>query len=365
VVGLDEQNKLLYTSRVGGDRQSVLHSFDLVTGRQTSPSMPMPVHSGNIFLSPDKTMIAAGDFLSIGIQLFAVATGKRVASLSLTRADLPIDALCFSSDSRRIAARAKEDICIWEISSGQLLNNFRLPTDGIDRIGLRLIIEGDGQSIALSDDGHYLATTGDGRDDLFVYDLKKVQPLKRFSMKASPRFLPDGQSVLLTPWHGDEKGYPSSYRIGSAEVTRFQTPGEEALAPHYWFATRGNSLIAFSEEDRSVPFIELLPKGAQEKIGDWLGPSTKVRLAFWDLQSGRLQRWAAFSHSSPIPFHYFDYLKNVLEISDDGRWIMVGDGTSLTCWDADSSRSPICWMICLIIVLFSCQLAWPRRVKLT
>ncbi|MBP2329609.1 WD40 repeat protein [Kibdelosporangium banguiense] len=150
-----------------------------------------------ITFSPDGRYLAGAR--ADGVTLWDLATHARIAEIRGGSSSSSLDAMAFSADGNRVVtADRRGSVFVWDVSTRSLINTFT---------GHR----GQIAAMALSPDGHLLATAGDEDNNVTLWDVATGTRWATLSGHTAPvtsaSFGPDGSVLLtgsqdqaITPW---------------------------------------------------------------------------------------------------------------------------------------------------------------------
>jgi WD40 repeat protein len=179
--------------------------------------------------SPDGKLFTVNDNRDANVLIFEVATGKLLRSVSNGGLH---NACVFSPDSKLLLAPAINEVCVWEVATGNKVCRFDV-TLGPDGAEPSVAFSPDGKRIAFTDDR--LIRVGD------VATGKLLHPDEGYHfMPAALVFSPDGKTLTIgDPW--------DTFQAWNAATGKHLKAFSK---PQRWSAQPGSSPLGFPRDGR-------------------------------------------------------------------------------------------------------------------
>ncbi|MFO0812479.1 MAG: hypothetical protein U0796_04640 [Gemmatales bacterium] len=205
---------------------------------------------------------------------------------------------------------------------------------------------------------HRLIIASDG--DLKDYGSNKtlIPPL------SNPCLMDDGQHILFTPWELSIKEQPAWYH---RQPDGCWVPSDIKLSP----ACTNALFLAYTDQHLVTDHMEKLsylpPDWVKASwwhaVVDFLSlKGVRHHLQFWNKHTGQLARTFCLPESGSIdPQAFFFALRERVQLSEDGNWLLHTMHDTLTLWDVSGSRSWWCWSAIATLFALATWSAWPRK----
>jgi RNA polymerase sigma factor (sigma-70 family) len=245
-----------------------IHTLSRPSGKITS------LPSASAF-SPDGKLLATVMVGESVVDIWDVATGAHARQLTLGEGS--VTALAFSPDSKLLARRGHESLCLWDIASATLIRQVKASSAAGQS---PLAFSPDGRSVLEGKEGH-------------LWDLGTGLEIRTFGFREArvALFAPDGRTVFV----GGETGAIRAWTVAT---------GKE-IGPRQGYQARIWA-IAYAPDGKTLAS---------------LGEDETLRL--WDTATGKQIRQLA-KHETPIT--------SSLAYSPDGR-MLVSTGKVIHVWD--------------------------------
>ncbi len=202
-------------------------------------------------LSPDGTLVAAGDFYA-ALKLYNAANGKELFDLMGHKGHMR--AAVFSPDGRMLASGADDGLRVWDVRTGKEQHSVAGP-NGVT-------------AVAYSNDGKHLAA-GDGYGKIRLWETESFKELPALTTNGvyAIAFSPDGKTVAA----GLKNGFIKMWDLATGKE-RFNFPGHQAYINSLAVAPSGK-LVATGSSDATVRVVEVpslaraIPIGGRRKPG--------------------------------------------------------------------------------------------------
>ncbi len=226
--------------------------------------------------SPDGTLLAFGD-KQANVRLWDISADEELVPLDTY--GVPVKSIAISPDGKTLIAGVDMQLMFWDIETGQYLKTWDSPRSEDYVLW---------DNLTFSPDGSVLATTGNWRGTLRIWDpyATTIEDAVLANVGAQPwddlvrdiAFSADGSQIVTSSGYG---GYP---RVWDA-TTYEELPGPELLA--FSVAISSQNILATAGSGSSHPggysgptSVILTQLGTGEHIADWPGHEMIYRLAF-------------------------------------------------------------------------------------
>ena len=225
-----------------------------------------------IAFSPDGTQLAAIAQNSADIQLWSVASGKRL--LTLNGLPKPVQQLTFSPKGDWLAASAGNEVRVWDARSGQPQATLRhaAPVN----------------SLTVSPNNRALLTTSSNSAQLWqrypwqVSSWQRHKLLHHDTRVHNATFSPDGQSIATAA----DDGSAYLWQVNTGQLRQILTAASNTMP------RQGSVLRAFGQAGQPLKQVMFSPDGQLLATVD----ASRIRL--WNVNSGQL--WQQLERSSEL-----------------------------------------------------------------
>jgi WD40 repeat protein len=294
--------------------------------------------------SPDGKILAVGSYNQSVIRLWNVSTGKLIKTLSGYKGS--IFSLEFSPDGRSLASGGTERLIrIWNIASGKVSKVLQGALYSV-------------YMIKFSPDGRNLASTSYGYglsayvwDDVLLWDISRGQIINRLGVGSSVLFSPNGQNIAIG-------GYTSYTGIGNADKL-LETVIVNLVSKKITKKFFDGYLLNFSSDGRSLRFesesrvydldissgksVSLVNTQGNHTVavrsinfsssGQFLATSSNYGIILWDTLTGKKVK-SLYKYNYPIT--------HSLVFSQDDTKLASGTNGQLCLWDI-ANEKPMCF----------------------
>jgi WD40 repeat protein len=255
----------------------------LIDGRQRQELRRLPGHQGGvkpISFSPDGTVLASGGLMpqDSTVRLWDVSTGSELRVLRGTKER--VVSVCFSPDGKIVlAGDATGQLCLWNVSSGELLNTVTQAGGGVGAV--------------VTPDGAIVAAANWGPGTVFLWDLPALcaggavqhtselvaDRLRVGSLAISPggKILATGGMESLLLWDVEKQTRLRELKGHKATIVSLEfSPDGKTLASsssdntaRLWDVADGTLLATFKGHFHHVNGVSLSADGQSVVSGGW------------------------------------------------------------------------------------------------
>jgi WD40 repeat protein len=286
--------KILTLDGVNGDYR--IYLWDVATGgreisRLKGWGKDPDIESQTVTFSPDGKMMAAVEN-SKAVDLWEVATGKKVCQLQLVGEGIHVNSLAFSPDSKTLAAGGSGfgAICVWDVVTGKPIHRFKAG-GGAGSVDL----------LTYSPDGRTLLGGEEGR----LWDLATGKEIRSFGWKDAKVAVFSHNGKLVAT--GDKAGV----------IRLWDTITGKEIHPHHGHQESILS-VAYSPDGRTL---------ASVTVGSWNLGDQAIRL--WEIATGKeirqLGKRDTWGYGS-------------VAYSPDGKILVSMDNRTIYLWDTASGK---------------------------
>jgi WD40 repeat protein len=237
--------------QAGGEGGIEAHLFNVATGEVTRKFEGQRAVINALAFSPDGRILALGT-LNPGLQLFDVATGKRLRGLDHPKKNF-INAIAFSPDSKTVASGSWDVILLSDVATGNELARFEAKMQSVN-------------GLAFTPDGKQLVS-GSQVPSVHLWDVpgkKLVKTLpSRLYVGRAMALAPDGKTVAM----GTAANTLRLWDVPSGKELFTNLQGHDSGLHALAFTPDGTQLV--SAGDRAVHFWDTRKWNHVDQLGAW------------------------------------------------------------------------------------------------